>query len=158
MTQPPTRASLFENDEVGFTPNKKLKKKEERVQIAICNYIRLQYPSVIFTCDLSSGLRLPIWISAMHKKMRSSRGLPDLFIAKEGKYGEGPHYGHYNGLFIEIKKDGTVVKLKNGSLPADKHLREQAAILEQLRNSGYRAEFCVGFDEAKNLIDEYLGG
>ena len=30
-------------------------------------------------------------------------------------------------------------------------------MLEQLRQRGYVAEFACGFDEAKKIIDEYLG-
>ncbi len=129
------------------------KKAEENLQLQICAYIKLQYPNVIFTCDLASGMKLPIWLAARNKKMRSSRGLPDLFIAQI------KHDGFeilHNGLFIELKKEGVTVKLKNGELPADDHIKEQAAILKRLREIGYRAEFACGFDEAKALIDTYL--
>lgn len=61
------------------------------------------------------------------------------------------------GLFIELKKDGTHLKKKNGDW-ATEHIAEQAKTLEDLRARGYCAEFAVGFDEAKKLIDEYLGG
>lgn len=33
---------------------------------------------------------------------------------------------------------------------------EQYDMLEQLRQRGYMAEFACGFDEAKEIIDEYL--
>lgn len=128
-------------------------KKEEKVQLAICDYIRNAYPEVIFTCDLASGLRLPIWLGALHKKMRSSRGLPDLFIAQP-RWISGS--AHHHGLFLEIKKEGVVVRLKNGELPADKHIREQAVILDKLRALGFCAAFVCGFEEAKKIIDGYL--
>lgn len=35
---------------------------------------------------------------------------------------------------------------------------EQANCLHDLRQRGYCAEFAIGFDEAKIIIDEYLGG
>lgn len=61
------------------------------------------------------------------------------------------------GLFIEFKKDNTRLKKQNGEW-ASKHIAEQAKTLKDLRDRGYCAEFAVGFDEAKKIIDEYLGG
>jgi len=124
----------------------KKKQKEENIQIAICEYIRLQFPKVIFMCDLASGMKLPIWIAAKNKKMRSSRGLPDLFIAQ-------PH-DYYGGLFIELKRESS--RLKNGGIAKSEHHDEQEAILARLRELTYKAEFACGFEEAKKLIDEYL--
>ncbi|MCM1218179.1 MAG: hypothetical protein NC548_27150 [Lachnospiraceae bacterium] len=62
-----------------------------------------------------------------------------------------------SGLYIELKKDGTRLKKRNGSW-ATEHIAEQAEVLDKLRRRGYCAEFAVGFDEAKRIIDEYLGG
>lgn len=62
----------------------------------------------------------------------------------------------YAGLMIEIKKSGTRLKKKNGEW-ATPHIEEQVETLEKLRERGYRAEFAVGFEEAKKIIDEYLG-
>ena len=41
---------------------------------------------------------------------------------------------------------------------ADQHIREQHALLAELEKRGYMARFAVGFDQAKQIIDEYLGG
>ena len=134
----------------------KKKQKEENIQIAICEYLRLQFPKVIFTCDLASGMKLPIWIAAKNKKMRSSRGLPDLFIAKVNQYtySGNPEPFVYSGLFIELKRESS--RLKNGGIAKSEHHDEQEAILERLRREGYKAEFACGFDEAKKIIDDYL--
>lgn len=161
----------------------KKKQKEENLQLAICKYIKLQYPSSIFSCDLASGLRLPIHIGAKHKAMRSSRGLPDLFIAqsrekveyREVKLFKDEEYKKaevvkYCGLFIELKREDVVLirpkdakvitkgekKLRLKGDWYDDHIEEQAIILQRLRNEGYKAEFACGFLEAKKLIDEYL--
>lgn len=61
----------------------------------------------------------------------------------------------YAGLMIELKREGTRLVKKNGD-PASDHIREQGEVIEQLRERGYAAGFAVGFDEAKNIIDEYL--
>lgn len=155
--------SIFTAEEYSknFKKNKK-GKKEEALQIQVCDYIRNTYPDVIFMCDLASGLKLPVWIGLKHSKMRSSRGLPDLFIAKAlvkytGKMnmmGDEETCGQYNGLFIEIKKDGT--RLKNGQIPKSDHHDEQATILVRLNQLGYKAVFGCGFEECKKIIDDYL--
>jgi hypothetical protein len=92
--------------------------------------------------------------------MRSSRGLPDLFIAhvhgdpEEAMYRFNKPY--YAGLFLELKSEDVVIYNRDGSLRKDPHLAEQNAILEQLTNEGYKAVFAVGFQKAKEIIDEYL--
>lgn len=163
----PQQNTIFGNKETKKLSNKLipgLKKgkvqKEEKVQIQICKYLHLAYPRVIFTCDLSSGMKLPIHIAAKNKQMRSSRGLPDLFIASV--YGDAEEALYrtekpfYSGLFIELKSEGTVIWNKDGSFRKDPHLNEQKAILDHLETEGYKAVFACGFDEAKKIIDDYL--
>ncbi len=120
-------------------------KTEEKLQIAVCKYLKLQYPDVIFTAE-SSGLKLTIGQAVIAKQLRSNKGLPDLMIFEPNKY--------YHGLFIELKKEGT--RLKNGNMPNTEHIREQGEILTKLRTLGYCATFACGFDEAKEIIDNYL--
>lgn len=120
-------------------------KTEEKLQIAVCKYLKLQYPDVIFTAE-SSGLKLTIGQAVIAKQLRSSKGLPDLMIFEPNDL--------YHGLFLELKKEGT--RLNNGKMPNTKHIREQKDILNKLWSLGYAAGFACGFDEAKNIIDEYL--
>jgi len=119
----------------------------------VCEYLKKAYPDVIFTCDLASGMKLPIWVAAANKKMRSSRGFPDLFIARPSSGNRFSADFRY-GLFIEIKKEG--IRLKNGDMPKTPHHEEQAAILSRLNELGYSACFGAGFQECKQIIDEYL--
>lgn len=123
-------------------------KKEEIIQIAVCNYLRLQYPDVLFVSDMAAGMRLTIGQAVKAKKMRSSRGLPDLIILE-------PKGDYYHGLCLELKKEGTKLFKRNGEW-ATPHLQEQFDCLVKLRDKGYLAEFAIGFDEAKETIDEYL--
>lgn len=122
-------------------------KKEESLQISICNYVRLQYPSVIFMCDTAAGMKLTIGNAVKAKKMRSSRGQPDLFIAKP--------VGKHSGLFLELKTAGTKLYKLNNEY-ATPHISEQAKVLDELNQLGYLAFFAVGFDDAKEKIDRYL--
>ena len=96
------------------------------------------------------------------------RSWPDMFIAepmarkidlsKDSPFDKAAKLVMHAGLFIELKKAGTRIYRKDGRLVSDAHIREQYDMLEQLRQRGYVAEFACGFDEAKKIIDEYLGG
>jgi hypothetical protein len=164
------QGALFEKPKKILSTGKK-KKHEERIQLQVCNYLKLQYPHVIFTCDVASGLHLPIFLGALHKRMRSSRGIPDLFIAHPGKWNNVANKYSFNGLFIELKKDkseiylvdGSTLKkakkqIKKGKIVVEEydHIDEQNKILNRLKLAGYAACFACGFDEAKKIIDEYL--
>lgn len=133
-------------------------KVEEQIQLALVQYIRYQYPDILFRSD-AAGFKLSV---GQAKKMKALNGgiraWPDLFIAKpklqQSKDGL-PIFKH--GLFLEIKKEGTKILKKDGELVADKHIREQAKMLQALERRGYRAMFAVGYEQAKQIIDEYIG-
>jgi len=125
-----------------------MRKEEEKIQMQLSDYIKIQYPDVIFTFD-ASGLRLPISLAVKAKRMRSGRGIPDMMIFATGV--------GYNGLFIEIKANRSDVYLKdNITLKKDEHIGEQSIMLRRLRSEGYYATFGVGFDGCKKIIDWYL--
>ena len=125
-------------------------KREESIQIAVCNYLKSDYPDVIFTCDLSSGMKLTIGQAVKAQKMRSGRGLPDIMILEPR--GEGEF--RYCGLMIELKSEKA--GNKNGTVKQTDHVREQAEVLKALEKRGYMARFAIGFSEAKTIIDFYL--
>ena len=123
--------------------------KESDLQIMVADYIRMQYPDAIFHSDYGSGIRLTKGQAIRQKRQNGGlRGYPDMFIAE-------PKNKFY-GLFIELKKEGTRLKKKNGEW-ASEHIAEQNEMLERLVFRGYAADFAVGFEEAKTLIDNYLG-
>lgn len=137
---------------------------ESELQIQVADYLRLQYPDVLFHSDFGSGIKLTIGQAAKQKRQNGGRrAWPDMFIA-EPKEIMLPHIKGaiksglvvHHGLFIELKKEGTRLKKKNGEW-ANEHIAEQADMLERLNFRGYKAEFAVGFDEAKEVIDKYLG-
>lgn len=134
--------------------------KELDIQARVADYLRLQYPSVLFHSDFGSGTKLSIGQAIRQKRLNGGRkSWPDMFIAepKTVTVEDGDKY-HYSGLFLELKKDGTRIYKKNGELVADEHIREQYKMLNKLFECGYMAEFAVGFDEAKKIIDRYLRG
>ena len=124
---------------------------ESDIQAMVADYLRLRYPSVLFHSDFGSGIKLTMGQAIKQKRLNGGRrSWPDMFIA------EPCLNSYYMGLFIELKRPGTKIYRKDGRLVSDAHIREQFDMLEQLRQRGYKAEFAIGFDEAKNIIDEYL--
>lgn len=122
---------------------------EHEMYMQIADYMRYQYPKVIYRFDLAADLKLSIGQAKKHKRLQGRRGYPDLFIAHP--------MGKYHGMYLELKKDGTRLQKRNGDF-ASEHIKEQWEMLGALTLRGYKAEFACGFDEAKKIIDEYLGG
>lgn len=120
--------------------------REYQICKDIAQYIRLQYPDIIFHYDLA-GLNLSRVQASMMKAIQFHRGFPDLFIAEPRNC--------YNGLFIEVKAEGTRLYKKNFEA-ATPHLYEQMEFHDILRIKGYKCEFGVGWDECKILLDSYL--
>ena len=128
---------------------------ELELQAQVADYIRLRYPSVIFHSDFGSGIKLTMGQAIRQKRLNGGRrAWPDMFIAEVKAVDDARKVCF--GLFIELKKDGTRILKKDGTLVSDGHIREQYDMLEDLRQRGYAAEFACGFDEAKKIIDEYL--
>ena len=120
---------------------------EKTLHRAVCDYLRMQYPDVIFNTDLSGATKLTVGQAVAMKALRSGRGFPDLVIYEPR--------GDYYGLFLELKKEGTKIYNKKlvGATP---HIEEQMQMIDNLVDRGYAAHFAVGFDEAKLIIDNYL--
>lgn len=131
---------------------------ELELQAMVADYLRLQYPEVLFHSDFGSGIKLTPGQAVKQKRLQGGRrAWPDMFIAKPKIVMLDDMATYIHGLFLELKRPGVKIYKKNGELVANEHIREQAALLEELRWRGYVAEFACGFDEAKKLIDEYLG-
>lgn len=123
--------------------------KESDLQVQVADYLRLRYPKVLFHSDYGSGLKLTKGQAIKQKRQNGGRrGWPDMCIAE-------PRNG-LHALFIELKAKGVRLKKKDGTW-ASEHLAEQNEVLQALSNKGYAAYFAVGFEEAKQIIDDYLG-
>ena len=163
--------------------------RESDLQVQVADYLRLQYPDVMFHSDFGSGAKLTPGQAVKQKRQNGGRrAWPDMVIAEpkihwelqeEGKLFEadqvvigndGRTYAikNYHGLYLELKKEGEKIypgpraknrfRSKDGKEYKTEHLMEQADCLHDLRLRGYCAEFAIGFEEAKKIIDEYLGG
>lgn len=123
-------------------------KPEAYLQEQVCQYLKLQYPDVLFHSDYSAGLHLPIWLAVKRKKLNSCKGLPDLYIFEKK--------GDASGLALELKAEGVKIQKKNGEYRTE-HIKEQMKILDRLIDQGWRAGIAIGFESAKIIIDGYLG-
>lgn len=125
---------------------------EKLVHKAVVNYMKLQYPEVLFRSDTGAGMKLTIGQAKAQKAIQNGMSWPDIFIAEPK--------GQYHGLFIELKDEG--VKLFNNKLEygdriySSSHIAEQALCLLHLSRKGYYTSFACGFDQAKRIIDMYL--
>lgn len=122
--------------------------KESFLHGMVCDYLRLQYPSTLFRTDFAAGIKMTIGQASKHKRLQAVRAWPDLFIAESN--------GKYPGLFIELKAAGVKLVTMTGNYTTP-HLKEQAKVLAMLRTRGFKAEFGVGFEHTKEIIDGYFG-
>lgn len=128
---------------------------ESELREQLARYMALVHSSVMYRFDLAADMKLTVGQAARHKRLHPHRGWPDMFVATPTQIGAGLGIDRA-GLFLELKKSGTRIKKRNGEW-ASEHIAEQAVVLNKLRQQGYAAEFAVGFDNATELIDNYLG-
>lgn len=125
--------------------------KEFELQKMVCQWLTLQYPSVLFMSDTVASVKLTI-PQANRNKSIQKQGFktPDLIILKPN--------GKYAGLFIELKIE-TPFK-KDGQIKASgkDHLLNQQRTIAQLNALGYKAVFCWSFEQTITEIQSYLSG
>lgn len=121
---------------------------ENELRRQLATWLQLQYPNVIYRFDLAADLKLTVGQARKHKALHPHRGYPDLFIAEPRSC--------FHGMYVELKAEGKSPYKRNGELKSSEHLAEQEDFLMKLNCRGYYAIFATGFDEAKNLIEQYL--
>jgi len=127
---------------------KKAITKEASLHQQVVDYLKWQYPNVLFRTDFAAGIKMTIGQAVKHKQLQKCKAWPDLFIAARKE--------NYCGLFIEIKKGWSEILLKSGKYKNNPHINEQKQMLQQLSDCGYNAVFGCGFDDIKLIIDNYL--
>ena len=112
------------------------KQPEYNLQKAVVNYLRMLKGNLLF-----NGSAGGVWTSkAQGNKLSLAgyrKGWPDLIILEPR--------GGYHGLAIELKVKGNYASIY------------QKEVIKQMRERGYKAEVCTGFDQAKETIDSYFG-
>jgi len=126
---------------------------EEKEQAQLLKWFKMQYPYVRFNGNLR-GIKLTIGQAKKLKAMQDKRGHPDMMFYKH--FDDG--INHYIGLAIELKRTGTkLIKNDGGFYSTNKaHRLEQLSYLNDLSKQGWCVCFCVGFEEAKKVIEEYM--
>lgn len=111
--------------------------KEDYEQICLITWIKKRYPGIRVNGSANGGSR-HIAEAAKFKRMGVSKGYPDLTIPIARK--------SYHGLYIELKR-------KEGGVMSPEQ-KDWLAFLNAEGNLALRAN---GFQEAANIIEDYLG-
>ena len=125
------------------------KQPEFELQKAICSYISIAYPNVMFLSDTVASIKLTIPQQARNKAIQKNGfKTPDLLIFEPRN--------EYCGLFIELKTESPFKR--NGVIKASQndHLLLQSKSLFDLHCKGYYTCFSWTFEMTKKIIDEYL--
>ena len=117
---------------------------ESKQQQLLIAWFKLQYPGkIIFS--IPNGAMLGGANRALIGKIRKREGLlkgvSDLFVPIPNK--------KYCGLFIEMKNIGAT---------RCKVSEDQRWFLDEMNTAGYKAEWCAGFDAAREVIIDYMKG
>ena len=110
-------------------------KSEHDEQVAVIQWFRLCYPKLILFAIPNGGVR-HIGTAIKLKAEGALAGVPDLFLMAANKT--------HHGLFIEMKAAKGKVS------------EQQKYFIEQAKAQGYEACVCYGFEQAKDVINNYL--
>ena len=132
---------------------------EDTLHVAICEYLELQYPKVLFYHTPNEGKKSP-FERFKASKLRMLSGVSDLVIVEpKWKVHEDWDELLYHGLYLEIKAKTQVISPKQGkvSFKIGKTSDNQKAFMEKVNARGYLAVVAEGFEQAKQILDDYLG-
>ena len=115
----------------------KIRPSEENIQISIVDYLKLQYPNVLFTATMGGQFQRHYSQRLKAKRTGYLKGVSDLLIFEPR--------GSYCGLFIELKRDKKCYPTA-----------EQKQFILKASDRGYYATCAKGFEQCKELIDKYL--
>ncbi len=148
-----------------------VRKREESEQQRFITWFKRQFPGVIIYTDFGAGLYLTDNERIRMVAMRSRDGMPDIYIDFPTMHVVKGKEVYYHGARFEMKKTGTAIYKRDGTLRKDPyrrvyrggrvksgdHLQEQAQTLEEYNRSGYFARFAKGIEHAKELAEWYMG-
>jgi hypothetical protein len=115
---------------------------ESTEQQLLIKWFRLAYPKyrmISIPNGQMIGGRNKFALIAKYKAEGLTPGVSDLFLCV-------PRYG-YSGLWLEMKDKGKTISSVS---------KEQATWLADMEDMGYKSEWAAGFDEAKDIIINYL--
>jgi hypothetical protein len=124
-----------------------MKHPEYYLQVAVCDWLNLKYPTLLFMSDTVASLKLTMGQATRNKKIQKDGfKTPDVIIFEPR--------GKYHGLFVELKVKSPFKK--NGELLKSDHLEGQQKTINDLNERGYYATLATGFDETVGIINNYM--
>lgn len=124
-----------------------MKHLEFELQKAVCKYLDLQHPNVLYISDTIASVKLTI-PQQFRNSLIQKKGFkcPDLLILEPK--------GKFSGLFIELKTKSPFKK--NGKIFKNHHLECQQKSMNKLSEKGYLCSFEWDFEVIKKKIDNYV--
>ena len=114
--------------------------EEEQIQVfRWAHAMRGRWPELRLLFHVPNGGSRGRIEAVKFKQAGVKAGVPDLFLPAPK--------GEYHGLFIEMKRR------KGGRVSEDQKLW-----IKELRQNGYRVEVCKGWNEAVEVLEDYLRG
>lgn len=101
-------------------------------------YMKGTYPELELMHHIPNGGKRTPREAMKFKRMGVKPGIPDIFLPCAR--------GCYHGLYIELKR------------PEGRASEAQGVMLAKLKEQGYYAVICKGFDCARKTIEMYMGG
>lgn len=121
---------------------------EFKIQQAVSQFLRVQYPNVKFLSDTVASVKLTKAQAARNKSIQCNAfKCPDLIILYPNE--------KYKGLFIELKAK-PITKKNNDELLKNEHVEQQQKTIDKLNELGYFASFAIGFSQAVEIIENYM--
>jgi hypothetical protein len=116
-------------------PFQKYLGKEDHLQHAVMQYLKVQYADTLAIHVPNEGKRSP-FVQYKFKYLGGMQGIPDVIVFKQT--------ASYAGLAIELK------------VKPNKPTKNQTEFLNQLSDSGWFATWVNSFEAAKEVIDQYF--
>ena len=130
----------------------KKQQPEYELQKAICQFLRVKYPNVLFKSDTGAGVKLTMPQAVRNKAIQKDGfKCPDLMIFEPKR---NLNFFDFCGLFLELKAESPYNK--NGTLKQDMHIQAQWQSILELRSRGYWADFIWSLDQAIEIFEDYL--
>ena len=117
--------------------------KEQKEHSALCVWINIQYPKMLWWHTPNEGNKTP-FERYLSSKMGTKKGVSDFLIMEKR--------GGFDGLVIELKAPDVRIYKKDKSC----YYPEQEQFLKDMNDRNFYSCFCSGFDEAKSVITNYM--
>ena len=121
---------------------------EYQEHVTVCNWLDFHYPDIVFFSS-GDGLKLHPKTAIEFSKLKSDRGIPDIFISEPNN--------RFHGLYVEMKNINiSIYQKRNPEKFTSETIEQQNITMERLEKKGYFCCFALGSDAAIDVIEKYL--